>query len=643
MPTSSTCRAPASKSRPISAQSITSPPARSKAYPYTITRRHSKDKARAGLILEPKGPYKGLQFKIPKQRTLGGGSFSAISGKSTKHTPNSPPHSKPKSEIIPRRPTSQASTKLTVPTETVTNVVPISLAISSSPKQVLQRQELGLENWTPITAKGTEITSPLRMKIHRHRRAAVLPRDGTTSLFDPVQSQPNQRYKGVSHDMECASLSSLPCAESRALSPHTPPPRMLIRDRSPELAPKPQRTRPALSLPSRHFKRSARAVSKTVTWDPLIVSVGAEVSFNSEVKSEENQKGIQNDVAPMQSSSRELDVENCVETIKEWGKTDRSKLLRLINALEQLDIASEDLGRGGGKDESCEVSITTVQGVHPRVPDFDSSWSDKAKHKTDRVEKSERHRSVEINFNAFDELDCNKEDIPQNYLSLSAASRNNEVTKTKRRITILDDYKSPGREVDSFADWYAEMQLKEFAKKYPLTGRRSSTVRQATNMSAKLAKHSEDVGSASGVSQGARKASKSSIKREENVSDLRLVKRTTGREMNDAVAHTCRGGNVLRRDHMRPKQCYMHRVNDPVARKNAANIQQRLEVLLLKEKERKALERLPDIARRSVRYADCGTVAGVVNPYYGGSIYEESKPMGASLWIPSERLKLKDA
>jgi hypothetical protein len=184
------------------------------------------------------------------------------------------------------------------------------------------------------------------------------------------------------------------------------------------------------------------------------------------------------------------------------------------------------------------------------------------------------------------------------------------------------------------------MQLREFAKKYPLTGRRASAVRRAANISTKFAKASGDVKSVSGASETVAREFERGIIRGGNVSNLREIHKIGRRETGDGVARKGEGDGSAGRQHMRPRRCYMPPMNDLSARKDAAIIQQRLEVLLLKDKERKALKGIPEVAKMPVRYIDCGAMTGSENPYYGGSTYEGSYPIGESTWIPSERLKL---
>src|SRR6202044_1946572 len=128
--------------------------------------------------------------------------------------------------------------------------------------------------------------------------------------------------------------------------------------------------------------------------------------------------GVQINGIPKQALTHKLDVKDCVETIKEWGKVDRSKLVSLIEALKQLEFDSEGRGEDGSKanprnhhDEG--VLITTLKSLDPRVPEFQSFRIAEAKNKTDKVEETERHQSAKCNLNSFPESDCNKENIPE--------------------------------------------------------------------------------------------------------------------------------------------------------------------------------------------------------------------------------------
>jgi len=77
---------------------------------------------------------------------------------------------------------------------------------------------------------------------------------------------------------------------------------------------------------------------------------------------------------------------------------------------------------------------------------------------------------------------------------------------------------------------------------------------------------------------------------------------------------------------------------DRLGRQNAAIIQQRLEVLLLKERERKTLEGMPEKGGSSMREVDCGMWLWGGNPHSRGLDCEASN--SGLLWVPSERLRL---
>jgi hypothetical protein len=391
MQTSSNSQARAVRSRPPSARGFVSSPSRSEAYPYAVPQQHLRNKTVTTAASEVKTSYKGLQLTTTKQKSFGSGSFSGVSGNSGRYTLSLSPISKPKPSTIPSRPTSQASKRHNVPAKISKNATRTPTSVSLAQKQVSKRQELGPENWTPITTKVPASTPPPRMKMHRHRRATILAKDGTTTLFSKVQSPSNQEYIDVFHDRKCGSLPPLSDAPSKVLSPHTPPANLLASDTSPEPAPRPRRTKSAFSLPSRHLERRTRVVSKTVTWDPSIVSIGPGLSSTLEDAAEEGQEEVQINNAPNQALKYKLDVRDCVETIKEWGKTDRLKLATLIEALKQLDLGNtdqENISRNAqssnGRDD--EVLITTVKSMDPRVPEFESSRIAKAKNGTFRLE-----------------------------------------------------------------------------------------------------------------------------------------------------------------------------------------------------------------------------------------------------------------
>jgi hypothetical protein len=69
-------------------------------------------------------------------------------------------------------------------------------------------------------------------------------------------------------------------------------------------------------------------------------------------------------------------------------------------------------------------------------------------------------------------------------------------------------------------------------------------------------------------------------------------------------------------------------------RKNVAVIQQRLEILLLKERERKALEGMPEMTKASVSNVGYGLWVWGGSPYSGGLDCETGN--SGLMWAPSE-------
>jgi hypothetical protein len=602
-----------------------------------------KDETATMPAPELKAPHKELQLKAINSKPFGSGSLSTVRASPKSLGPSPFPISKPKAATLLCRPASQASKRPVVPGEASRNVTQIATLVPLVQKQVSPRRELGAENWTPITAaKVATNTPPPRLRIHRHKRATILPKADATSLFGPVQSPPDPKYNDVFYDRSSNLLPTVSNAPSKALSPHTPPAKLPVKNPSPKPVPEHRGTRSALSLPTRRLQKRARAESKTVTWDPSIVSIGPEVHSISENLPDEDRKEVQIDDAPKLAPGHKLDVKDYMETIKELGKADRSKLVSLIEALKQLELDIEDKEKVGwnakpSNEHDEGVQITTVRSLDPRVPEFLSSRTVKAKNRTDRVEEPGAHRHAESDLSPFPESDCNKENIPEVPPQQPTKSGENGVSERKKRIiTILDDYNSPGREVDSFDHWYGEMQLREFAKRYPLTGRRASAVRQFANISAKIASASENGRSVSGGSEVVARDIRSKIRVDESVSEGTGVERRGRRGNRDEVAKHGKRDNITGRKHTPPKRSDIITPVGP----DAAAIQQKLEVLLLKERERKALEGIPEMAKISHRYVDCGTVVGNRNQLYGGLRCDADRSLGAALWIPSERLRL---
>jgi len=296
------------RSCPPSVRSFVSPPARSEPYPCTVRQQYIKDETAIFSTLEPTAPYRELRLKTVKQNPSGSGCFSTVDPSTRLSVTSSSTTSKPKPTTLSSGPAFQASKRPTVLGET-------------------------------------------------SRRGTILPKVGSTPPFDPEQLPSNQKCKDVFHDAECNSPPWQLEAPSKAFSPHTPPAKPPANDPSPKTAPQHGRTRSALRLPSCRLKRGARSVSKSVTLDPSIVFVGPEVHFNLENPLKEDQKKMQINGAPKQIPAHKIDVKNCVEAIKEWGRMDRSKPMSLIEALKQLELVA-NLRGGMVKIRSQVITMT---------------------------------------------------------------------------------------------------------------------------------------------------------------------------------------------------------------------------------------------------------------------------------------------
>jgi hypothetical protein len=180
---------------------------------------------------EPTAPYRGLRLKTIKQNPLSGGCFSTVGPNTRLSVISSSTTSKPKAITISSGPVFQASKRPTGLREASRSVTSIA---TLAHKRASAGQELSSQNWTPITPAKVVISAPPpRLKVQKDRRGTILPKVGSTPLFDPG---PNQKYKDV-YDTECNSPSWQSEAPSKALSPHTPPAKLPAKDPSPKPAP----------------------------------------------------------------------------------------------------------------------------------------------------------------------------------------------------------------------------------------------------------------------------------------------------------------------------------------------------------------------------------------------------------------------
>ena len=626
--------------RPQSARSFICTPLRSEQHPYAVTRVRAKDETTKVSTVQAKPPYKGLLLKTVKTKPVDDGRSSTVNENSNSNKICSLLHSKPRSKTLSSRPASLASGGLDVRSKTLRNITTSAprATIASSPAPL--GQKIGPENWTPVRAtKVTTQAPPPKLKLLKHRRGTVLPKTGATSLFSQIQPRANQTHEDVFYDRERTPSPSFTSSLTTFLSPHATSVKLHDGAMSYQHAPGVRRARSTLTLPSHRGRTQSRAICKTVTWDPSILYIGPETNFCRESTFEEDNKDLETTVAPMQAPANEIDVEDCIKTIKELGKADRLKLTGVMEALKQLKLDSECCRKDNedtvpDDNRTEDVAITTVRSMDPRVPDFQSLGIFTARNKLNSVEISKEHRSVESTHGSFD-IDGNKENIPEISFQHSAKSRDNGCNKRKK-IVVLDDISSPGREVNSFDHWYGEMQLEAFTKRYPLTGMSASFVRGAAGTSETGAGAFGCAKSISGWSEGRAVAATDGSRGDNSVSRMKDIKRV-GRKVDEGLrTNNGRRYNFTAKEHFYPQRRNIITPSGP----EAAFIQQKLELLLLQKKERKALQDMPDLSKFSMQHYDCQHPTWMRNPYQDNLNHDGGNFLGGAEWIPSERLRL---
>jgi len=102
-------RAATLRSRPPSARSFVSPPARSEPHPHTVSQQRVMDETATIPTPEPQVPHKGLQLKTIIPKPFSDGSFSTVGPSSRSSVTSTSPTSNPKAATVSSRPASQAT------------------------------------------------------------------------------------------------------------------------------------------------------------------------------------------------------------------------------------------------------------------------------------------------------------------------------------------------------------------------------------------------------------------------------------------------------------------------------------------------------------------------------------------------------
>lgn len=148
------------------------------------------------------------------------------------------------------------------------------------------------------------------------------------------------------------------------------------------------------------------------------------------------------------------------------GEPEEKQPASLVQLCLQLDDCKSAAFR------AAQIKSSQKSKLNPSVPEFRSTKSKDNGERTSTSRQSQHLDPIEVelqeNLNAQYELEAaiKAHAIPTSPGMIQAAA----VSKPRKRIVVLDDAISHGREVSAFEDWFAKKQLQEFVKKYPLTG-----------------------------------------------------------------------------------------------------------------------------------------------------------------------------
>lgn len=384
-------------------------------------------------------------------------------------------------------------------------------------------------------------------------------------------------------------------------------------------------TRSALSLPSRRIgeKSKVEHTNKTVRWDPAIIVAGPLVAPEAEKWHIEERSEPHDEPSKCQPAvdvCAYIAVEELVATLKDWKKNKRDELVVLMKALreiessnspEELEEHQQEQARQRHTHVGHEENPSTVRKVHrlnPQVPEFRSSVNTdsyicpvppqiriplspknciEAQRLTPHMSsqfrpplaplkipfQEARKHQMTLEVGKLENADHLPIDIP---VTLQAKG-------IGRRMLVLDNPNECGRTVNAFDEWYADRQLKEFMKKYPLTGRHRDEV------AAEVAAEKKKVeGNVITVSEAL-----AAHFQKQNVCGKNLAQggRFYGPQLNNhKFLDSCRRGGIRGNTVLAVGPPSVRGVT--AAGRHAAVIQQRLEYLLLREKEKKAMNKI---------------------------------------------------
>lgn len=325
---------------------------------------------------------------------------------------------------------------------------------------------------SPSTAPTSGLRPPLK-------RASILPQKNVDLWIDPGDTYVEPAKYDLFHN-PANKLSLTPLAQ---LPEHLQQEPVGIESTTSATASKVSKGRALPSGPTRHIQKGhgALVARKRVRWDPAIVATGPIITekptkFDKSIKAAEVKLKVLNVKETVrQGGANRLEITEAVKAIKKWTKDDTAKLKRVLQALKDLGFDDEEanaqqlLSKSG---KEVDVVLTKVKSLNPRVPEFESSACSK---KLASPGNQSQEHSVSKGYHLIDPL---KENVPmQQSLGISSSG-----PATARKRTICDDYREHGRTVAAFDHWYAEKQLLEFMKKYPMTGKKAPVIQKQASV-----------------------------------------------------------------------------------------------------------------------------------------------------------------
>jgi hypothetical protein len=525
----------------------------------------------------------------------------------------------PRSNIINNTTNSRTSTRLVGATSSSSSTRTITATTSSSKAttQKPQRPTVLRENSNSnnLTGPLKKVTQPAQLTGRENQTPALLPEDVIYTLKQQKQKRtpllsgenadfwfiaPNVSEVHVDNDTDSESNQSIDriLEESRTKLPTFPTPSVsatLEYNVTPTKIPSPVRS--ALSLPGRRLNPEfmKAAAGKSVRF-----AIGPDASPKTETENvtKENVMPAFHTSAKTSVTVRDkkekpaedLEIEDYIETIKQLRKLDIAKLEKLLQELKQEELAAVAVAHKENIAPSAvsalsqshkpiSIKPTPTPTLNPRVPDFQSKFRQLSvipplSLPASAIPVPPTAKSLEPTKATSPSHSISTEPPAASTAPAEASRAPTDPPKKPRKRAILDDPSAPGRQVAAFETWYAERQLIEFMKKYPLTGKKADAKPPVAEKKAGPELSDKGPEEKVGATAG-------------NVVEMIGVKAGPDMAGKDVAARALK--EVALKVGVKKRKEMLTR--GPVAGRHAAMIQQRLEFLLWKEKEKKALER----------------------------------------------------